>query len=460
MTIARYLTILLIELFFTTVCFSQQSPEYLWGKDDIGLRQKYLAETATREKLALSNADQLYSADYKKIYKEEYGQIEKFWSGTRAITNPAVNNYLQAVVQKIISSNPQLKSTDVRVVFSRDWWPNASCMADGSIAINAGLYIFLRNEAELAFVISHELAHYYLHHHEKEIRAYVEKINDEQFQKKLKHLSRQGYSVNQQLGDLLKTMVFDSRRHGRDNEAEADEYALRFMKNTGYDCNAIKTCLQTLDIIDDTTYFTSPVVIQKELDFPGYPFKQSWITKQSSIFSAIKEDDSPESQQEKDSLKTHPDCAKRILSFESHWKDDGKNRNSFLVNEEKFNELKRQLFYEIMEECYREDELSRNLYYALDLLENEPGNGFAVYSVVRCFNRLWYLQKNHQLLQAVEKEDRSFPGQYNLLLRMLDRLRLDDIVSLNRAFAARYAEQMKAYPGFAAELDTLHQMNN
>lgn len=459
MTHNRYL-LLLIGLLFTSVCLSQASPEYLLQKDDTGLRQKYLSETATKEKLALSNADKHYSEDYKKIYREEYGQIEKFWSGTRAVTTPAVNNYLQAVVQKIISSNPDLKSTDVRVVFSRDWWPNASCMADGSIAINAGLYIFLRNEAELAFVISHELAHYYLHHHEKEIRAYVEKINNEQFQKKLKHISKQGYSVNQQLNNLLKTMVFDSRRHGRHNEAEADEYALRFMKNTGYDCNAIKTCLETLDDIDDTTYFSNPPSIEKELNFPNYPFKQSWVSQQSSIFSQIKEDDSPESKREKDSLKTHPDCEKRILLFEAHWKDDGKKRPSFLVNEKKFNELKRQLFYEIMEECYREDELSKNLYYALALLENEPGNRFAVYSVVRCFNRLWYLQKNHQLQQSIEKEDQSFPPQYNLLLRMLDRLRLDEIVALNNAFAAEHAEQMKTYPGFAAELDILHKINN
>jgi predicted metal-dependent hydrolase len=460
MTKPRYL-ILLIELLFTSVCLSQQSPEYLFGKDDPGLRQKYLTETTIKEKLAMSNADKQYSADYKKIYKEEYGAIEQFWSDTRAITTPEVNNYLQAVVQKIISSNPDLKSTiDVRVVFSRDWWPNASCMADGSIAINAGLYIFLRNEAELAFVISHELAHYYLHHHEKEVRSYVEKINGKEYQKKLRQISRQGYSVNQQLNDLLKTMVFDSRRHGRGNESEADEYALRFMKNTGYDCNAIKTCLQTLDGIDDTTYFKSPPEIQKELDFPNYPFKQNWIAKQSSIFSQIKEDDSPQSKQERDSLKTHPDCQKRILLFEAHWKDDGEKRTSFLVSEEKFKELKTQLFYQIMEECYHEDELSRNLYYALTLLKNDPVNQFAVYSVVRCFNRLWYLQKNHKLQQAIEKEDQSFPAQYNILVRMLDRLRLDEIVSLNSAFAARHAEQMKTFPGFAAELDMLHKINN
>jgi len=460
MTTARFLTTLLIALLFTSVCLSQQRTRYLLQNDDTTLRKNYLTETITKEKLALANSDKRYSGDYKKIYKEEYGQIKQFWSGTRAITDPDVNNYLQAVVQKIISSNDELRSTDARVVFSRDWWPNAYCTGDGSIAINAGLCIFLKNEAELAFVISHELAHYFLHHNEKEIQGYVEKINDQQYQKDLKHISREGYSVNKQLDELLKTMVFDSRRHGRDNEAQADEYALRFMKNTGYDCNAIKTCLQLLDNIDDTSYFNNPPVIEAQLDFPGYPFRQSWIKKQSSIFSAVKDDDSPLSKYEKDSLKTHPDCTKRIQLFESQWKDDGEIRNRFLVSEEKFNELKREFYFQIMEECYREDDISRNLYYALTLLENERGNQFAIYSAVRSFNRLWYLQKNHQLNQSIERENKSYPEQYNLLLRLLDRLRLDELVSLNTAFAARYAEQMKTYPGFAAELDKLQKLKN
>ncbi len=460
MTLTRFLATLLTALLYTSACMSQRPAQYLLQNDDTVLRKSYLTETTVKEKFVLGNLDRKDVGDYKKIYKEEYNQIEKFWSGTEPITDPAINNYLQAIVKKIIAANDELKSTDARVVFSRDWWPNAYCMGDGSIAINAGLFIFLKNEAELAFVISHELSHYYLHHNAKEIHEYVEKINDEEFQKKLKRIAKQGYSVNKQLDDLLKTMVFDSRRHSRGNEAEADTYALRFMKNTGYDCNAIKTCLQMLDNVDDTTYFNQSPLIETELNSSGYPFKQSWIEKESSIFSAIKEDDSPLSQQEKDSLKTHPDCAQRIVLFENQWKDDGLKRNAFLVSEEKFNELKKEFYYEIMEECYREDELSRNLYYALTLLQNEPGNQYAVYSVVRCFNRIWYLQKNHQLEQAIEKEDKSFPAQYNLLLRMLDRIRLDEIISLNIAFAAKYEEQMETYPGFAIELDKLRKNKN
>ncbi len=460
MKTARYLIVLIITLLFTTHSFAQLSPQYLLQKDDTLLRTKYFDETAVNEKLALSKIDKRYSGDYKKIYKEEYKKIAEFWSGSSPITDPGVNDYLQTIVQKIISSNVELKSMDVRVVFSRDWWPNAYSMGDGTIAINAGLYIFLKNEAELAFVISHELAHYYLGHTEKAIQAYVEKINSKQYQTDLKRISRQGYSVNKQLGDLMKTMIFDTRRHGRDNESDADEYALRFMKNTGYDCNAIKTTLQTLDNIDDATYFAKVPNIETELNFSGFPFKQSWISKQSSIFSSLSDEDSPESIQEKDSLKTHPDCKKRILLFEASWKDNGEKGNSFLINEKKFNDLKRQLFYEIMEYAYHEDDLSRNLYYSLMILENEPNNEYAIYSVVRCFNRLWDLQKKHQLRQAIEKEDKFFPAEYNLLLRMLDRLSLDEIVSLNVAFVSEYEEAIKDYPGFAAELDTLKKMNN
>ena len=148
------------------------------------------------------------------------------------------------------------------------------------------------------------------------------------------------------------------------------------------------------------------------------------------------------------------------MLFEAHWKDDGEKRTTFLVSEKKFNELKREFYYQIMEECYHEDNLSRDLYFALALLEKEPGNRYAIYSVIRCFNRLWILQKDHQVGHSIEREDKSFPEQYNLLLRMLDRLRLDEIVSLNTAFAGSYAEKMKTYPGFTTELDTLQKLKN
>ena len=138
----------------------------------------------------------------KKSTKIILRRSERLWQSDRSVTAPEAHGYLQSIVQKIISVNAELAKTDARVVFSRDWWPNAYSMGDGTIAINAGLMVFLHNEAELVFIVSHELAHYYLDHTNKSIKQYVEKVNSEEFQNELKRLAKTEYGVNKQLEEL------------------------------------------------------------------------------------------------------------------------------------------------------------------------------------------------------------------------------------------------------------------
>ncbi|MGZ5222425.1 MAG: M48 family metallopeptidase, partial [Chitinophagaceae bacterium] len=343
-----------------------------------------------------------------------------------------------------------LKKTDARIVFSRDWWPNAYSMGEGTIAINAGLMIFLDNEAELVFVLCHELAHYYLDHTAKAIKKYVETVNSDAFQQELRRLSKTQYGANRQLEELTKSFVFSSRRHNRENEAAADRLAFSFMKKTGYDCNAIKTGLELLDKVDDSLVF-KPLALEQVFNFSGYPFRKKWIQKESSIFSQLNENDSPRSVKEKDSLKTHPDCDKRIALLSDSLQAVAGTGKKFMVDEQLFNQLKKDFFIEMAEQCYRDKNLSRNLYYSLLLLQSE-NMPVAVYSVARCLNQIYDLQKDHQLGQKLDTENKSYPEEYNLLLRMLGRLRLDEIADLNYHFGKQYEMTMKGYSAFEKEL--------
>ena len=56
------------------------------------------------------------------------------------------------------------------------------------------------------------------------------------------------------------------------------------MKNTGFDCNGIKTCLQLLDKVDDSL-LNSSIDPELTFNFSNYPFKKKWIQKQSAIFA-------------------------------------------------------------------------------------------------------------------------------------------------------------------------------
>ena len=338
----------------------------------------------------------------------------------------------------------------LRVVFSRDWWPNAYSMGDGTVAVNAGLVIYLSNEAELVFVLSHELAHFYLDHSGKSIKKYVDTLNSEAFKSEIKKLVKEEYRINQKLAEILKPIQFDNQRHSRANEAEADRYAFRFMKNTGYDCNGILTTLQKLDHVDDTLFLPS-LDVSRVLNLTEYPFRKKWIEKETVLFGELKEDDSPLTKREKDSLKSHPDCNLRIaLLADSVSLHAG--GQLFLVDEKKFKSLKQDFVLEMSEDLYRNHKLGRHLYYTLLMLQQNQEDKMTVYEVARCLNLMVVNMKNHSLGRMFEAEDRHLPDDYNLLMRMIGRIRLTELADLTYYFCRQYKEQMKDYPGYEQEL--------
>jgi Zn-dependent protease with chaperone function len=447
-------TAFLLLFILTKATIGQLQSVYSFQKDDTILKRNYYQQSLKKKDGYLSAVTKENAADYKKIYDEQYELIKDLLTTSRSVTAPEPHGYLQSVLKKIVSANNELKGLDVRVVFSRDWWANAYSIGDGTIMINAGLMIYLNNEAELAFVLCHELSHYYLNHSGKSIKKYIETLHSEEFQKELKRLSKEQYRVNQQLEKLAKSMVFDSRSHSRNNEVEADLQAFSFLKRTGYDCHAIISSLEILDKIDDSSLY-KPLDLEQMLNFSEYPFKKKWIQKESTIFSQLDENDTPLSQKEKDSLKTHPDCSKRILALNDSVQSIKTEGKGFLVDENLFNKLKKDFFTEMTEQCYRNDNLSRNLYYSLLMVQANENIPVAVYSVARCLNKIYENQKNHSLGEMISSEDRKYATDYNLLLRMLSRLRLDEITSLNYHFCKRYYEQMKGYPEFKEEIKKL-----
>ena len=238
----------------------------------------------------------------------------------------------------------------------------------------------------------------------------------------------------------------------------ADHAFDRFMKKSGYDCNAIKTCLELLDKVDDSLVY-QPADIRQVFNFPNYPFKNKWIQKESSIFSQVKDTD-VSSPNERDSLKTHPDCAKRISNLHDSLANVATGGKGFQVNEVVFNQLKKDFFIEMTEQCYRDKNLSRNLYYSLLLLQSGENTPMAVYSIARCFNEIYDRQKNHRLGSCIDTEGKGYPEPYNLLLRMLNQLRLGEVSSISFHFCQKYETDMRDYAGFREEMKKTQNPNN
>ncbi len=430
--------------------FAQLTPLHVFQEDDTLLKRKYYNEALQKKNALISSLKSDNARDYKAAYDNMFETVRDLLISTRSVTESIADNYIKSVAAKIINANAELKELDVRVIFSRDFSPNAYSVGDGTIAFNAGLFVFLDNEAEMAFILCHEMAHYYLEHSKKKIDKLIRTANSDSLKKELKRLSKQEYNVGEQLDKLLKAILFDIHRHGRDGEEEADRTGMHFFKNTGYSGKGFITSMQLLDKIDDTTMFAR-LNLQKILTFPGHPFKERWIKKESVIFGAINPDEaSGLTKKERDSLKTHPDCSRRIeLLSETASKINGIN---FQVNEALFRKLKQDFIPEIVEEVYKSGNVSFNLYLSLQMLQANKHIPLAVYSIARDLNLIYKRQKEHQLGLIIDSESRYFTEEYNTLLRMLYRLRLNEIAGLNANFCSFYQQQMKNYQDFEEEM--------
>jgi Zn-dependent protease with chaperone function len=434
-------------------CFyakAQITPVYTFLQDDTVLNRKYYNEALNKKKQIFDNLKKENNKDYKEAYNSMFEMVEDLLISPRAITSAIADNYIKTIAGKIINANTELKDLDVRIVFSRDYIPNAYSIGDGTIAFNAGLFVYLKNEAEMAFVLCHELAHYYLAHSQKKIEQHIELINSDSLKKEIKRIAKQEYRAGEQMEKLLRTFAFNSRRHSRNKEEEADRVGLHFLKNTGYSGKGFITVMELLDKIDDTAYFNT-LNLPKILSLPTYPFKEKWIKKESIIFGAMNPDDTPGlSIQEKDSLKTHPDCYKRINMLRREAEEI--TGTFFSVDEKLFERLKKDFIPEVVEAVFNDGNLSFNLYLCLQMLQEGLYQPLAIYSIARDLNIIYKYQKNHELGLMLDTENRKFKDDYNQLLRMLYRLRLSEIAEINVAFCNQFAEQMKGYTGFEEEM--------
>jgi len=157
----RKISLLISCLLSALFCAAQLKPVYQFQEDDTLLKRKYLNEALLKKKQMVSEIT-TNSKDYKAAYENMFSTVEDLLISSRSVTEHQANDYIKAIVNRIIQANPELKSLESRVVFSRDFSPNAYSIGDGTIAFNAGLFVYLDNEAEMAFTLCHELAHYYL----------------------------------------------------------------------------------------------------------------------------------------------------------------------------------------------------------------------------------------------------------------------------------------------------------
>ncbi len=160
---------------------------------------------------------------------------QQLWRNrTPIVRDPAINAYVNTLGRRLAetSARPTIPYT-FQVVDNRD--VNAFATMGGFVYINLGLMLLAENEAELASVVSHEIAHIAARHA-------INQMRDQAIRSGL--LSAAGLDASRavQIGVQLAMDLPNSR----EAELEADRLGIANLRNAGYAPTATVTFMQKL----------------------------------------------------------------------------------------------------------------------------------------------------------------------------------------------------------------------
>lgn len=400
-------------------------------KTDAAYKQSALKAIEERYNEDISQVKGDNKKYFKEIYKQRFDYIKSNFDMEGIVTDSAAISYINALVKEILAANPALQALKPRVLLYRAWWPNASSLGEGTVLVNIGIINKFSNEAQLAFVLCHELAHLYLNHSNNAIDKYINTVYSDEFQKELKKISKQEYEKNRQLDKLAKSIVFKDRRHSREHESEADSMAIEFMKNTEFDLRESGTALAMLDSIDNDKFNIAPP-LARYFNNTAYPFREAWLKEPDAFFGGVQR--SEEDQKVLDSLKTHPDCKKRVQYVTPILTRYYKPGTKQYIQEQSFRDWQQVFDREVIAYAYERDNVSLALYYSLQALDHYPDDTWLMAMIGNSLNRMYVAQKKHELNKISELPSPYHEKKYNQFLHFIQNLSLADIASISYYF--------------------------
>ncbi len=164
----------------------------------------------------------------------------QFEQTARMIDDPVVSDYVDRVGQNIVKHSDAKVPFHIKVVDTDE--VNAFAFPGGYFYVNKGLLLAADNEAELAGVMCHEIAHVTARHA-------TERMSKAQYLQlaAIPALFIGGYWTQMAIQNGLGLGInLELLGVTRESEREADELGLQYLWNTGYDPNAFVSFFEKL----------------------------------------------------------------------------------------------------------------------------------------------------------------------------------------------------------------------
>ncbi|MEI6274836.1 MAG: M48 family metallopeptidase [Prolixibacteraceae bacterium] len=204
----------------------------------------FLASCAT---VPLTGRRQLSLVNESEVMTMSLSQYDQFLKSNKISTNKAETERMRRVGNRIaVAVEQYLKEKGFSSYLEGYKWEfnliedksvNAWCMPGGKVVVYTGILPLIKNDAQLATVMSHEIAHAVARHGSERMSEQLVaqgagaalSVALSEKPQQTQQLAMAAFGVGSQLGVMLPF----SRTH----EYEADEMGLNFMAMAGYDPN-------------------------------------------------------------------------------------------------------------------------------------------------------------------------------------------------------------------------------
>lgn len=369
-----------------------------------------------------------YNGGERSYIKKKYDLLNKDFADNiqkgEYLFNTPFNKKLDEIIQQIITANPSLP-VDLKFYISKSIPLNASCMGNKSFVMKLGSFYYLQNEAQLASVASHEIAHYVLKHTLKEIqRQYkLEKSPDSKVE--IYEIKKDNSNRGEKAYNKLKDILYEGGKSSRKQEYEADSLGYVLMRNTNYNKAEYLNSLRLIERYDTIRPVGLKVETYKKVfNLPTQPFKEDWLKNEDFSkydYSKYKE------KYNEDSISSHPETELRIAALKRIFPELNKVEDSQIASPE-FKELQNIAKLEQPACLLYQEEYGVGVYFCLYRLQNDDNVDYNKKWLGEYFQKIYDARKEYKLNRYLERVDpKNQSDSYKQFLNFMWNLSLTEI---------------------------------
>jgi len=421
-----------ISILFSCADTLAQSIEHSRIKSDEQLSDAYVDLINDEYKILKKEIDGPYKKELKEYYESRTSYLESMAKRDYLILEQSTHEMVQSIIDEIARTNTQYDLSKVKPYFSRQYWPNAYSVGEGTICVNVGFLPHLESVDEFAFTLCHEVAHFLLKHSERSLIKQLDYINSKETQEKIKEIKNTEYYQNAKLKELVVDNLFSQRAHSRDEEGAADSLGFELFKNTKYHKGAAISLIEKLKVMNEYID-TSDIRMDRLL----------WIEipeNEESKGVKIRDEDGI-GLEFGDALETHPKCDDRIAALNEMAKEQSVELDRGATPDPVFQESKTIMELEMIESYIFYLKFDRALLKAARLLKKYPDSEYLQSIICYTYSRMILERKNYNLVEFASMPHNNEDQAFTDLLSILHFNRIGNLTKSAEKIMDRWFEE-------------------